>query len=806
MSLPTITAFPKQRLSYKEKIANDLKWGKDMVDYLDLYYQYGFQDPEKSTYSRKLSNYALYNNELDQKEFEHDCNLLGIEVGQFKDEIKPYNKTPNKLQVLLGEELRRPFTYQPLLVNSSGIRTKQLTRTEMLKDTITRNVEELITLLRELNANPDDEKAKQRVEERINALIPEEELSMLSDSTFLDRKEIKAGKLLKYLRHSLNVREKMNDAFKHGLISGEECVWVGVRGGQAVLEVLNSLGIFYDKSPEVKYIQHGRFAGYRTMMAIGDIIDRWLDELSEEDLAKLEGPIHGINGAREDLVAKDMRYHNVDIYYEYLSKNLHETYDHGSYGKAWNGNHMLVTHVEWKSYRKVYFITYENEFGDIQKDIVGEEYEIPANFKKEFKILGPNKKKIIYTDGIVTIEESWIPEVWEGTKIGGDIYVGIRPKPYQLKNADNPFEVNLGYHGLVYNNMNADSVSLMDRMKPFQYLYFFVMHKLKQMIAKDKGQVFHFDTSMVPENMSIEKVMYYLENLDLDIYNSLQNAQMPGASQRGKVTGGTNRSNMQHIMNYISVLDALDMQISDVAGIPKPREGTTPIQQAVTNAQQDLQQSSAVTDAVYFQPHYNLWRTILSSLLECASAAWRNQSVVKQYVLDDMSIETLELEPEDLTDASFGIFISNTYEDQNVFDTLKQMVQPLIQNDKARMSDLIKIIKASSVKELELHIRQTERKTEELMNAQYKQQQEIAQMQVQAQKAQVEDQQAHEKELKEMEIEAQFKLKELELSAKEAELSLREKELQEQAKLGEKKIEVDKEKVAAQRAKPTKQS
>lgn len=806
MSLPTITAFPKQRLSYKEKIANDLKWGKDMVDYLDLYYQYGFQDPEKSTYSRKLSNYALYNNELDQKEFEHDCNLLGIEVGQFKDEIKPYNKTPNKLQVLLGEELRRPFTYQPLLVNSSGIRTKQLTRTEMLKDTITRNVEELITLLRELNANPDDEKAKQRVEERINALIPEEELSMLSDSTFLDRKEIKAGKLLKYLRHSLNVREKMNDAFKHGLISGEECVWVGVRGGQAVLEVLNSLGIFYDKSPEVKYIQHGRFAGYRTMMAIGDIIDRWLDELSEEDLAKLEGPIHGINGAREDLVAKDMRYHNVDIYYEYLSKNLHETYDHGSYGKAWNGNHMLVTHVEWKSYRKVYFITYENEFGDIQKDIVGEEYEIPANFKKEFKILGPNKKKIIYTDGIVTIEESWIPEVWEGTKIGGDIYVGIRPKPYQLKNADNPFEVNLGYHGLVYNNMNADSVSLMDRMKPFQYLYFFVMHKLKQMIAKDKGQVFHFDTSMVPENMSIEKVMYYLENLDLDIYNSLQNAQMPGASQRGKVTGGTNRSNMQHIMNYISVLDALDMQISDVAGIPKPREGTTPIQQAVTNAQQDLQQSSAVTEAVYFQPHYNLWRTILSSLLECASAAWRNQSVVKQYVLDDMSIETLELEPEDLTDASFGIFISNTYEDQNVFDTLKQMVQPLIQNDKARMSDLIKIIKASSVKELELHIRQTERKTEELMNAQYKQQQEIAQMQVQAQKAQVEDQQAHEKELKEMEIEAQFKLKELELSAKEAELSLREKELQEQAKLGEKKIEVDKEKVAVQRAKPTKQS
>lgn len=804
MALPSITLFPKQRLSYKEKIANDLKWGKDMIDHLDLYYQYGFQDPDNSTYARKLSNYGLFNNQLDQAEFERDCNLLGIDVGQFKDEIKPYNKTPNKIQVMLGEELRRPFNYQPLLLNSSGIRTKQIARTEALKQTISSNVELLISLLRELAANPDDEKLKAELEQKINALVPEDELQALSDSTYLDRKEILGGKLLKYLKIQQSIPEKMNDAFKHGLLSGEECVWVGARGLVPTVEVLNSLGVFYDKSPEIKYIQHGRFAGYRTMMAVGDILDRWMDELKEEDLERLEGPLQGVNGVRDDLVGKDMKYHNVDIYYEYEARNMNNASEQGSYGRGWNGEHVLVMHCEWKSYRKVYFITYENEFGDIQKDIVGEEYEIPANFRKEYKHIGPNTKKEIYTDGNVVIEESWIPEVWEGTKIANDIYVGIRPKAHQLRNPDNPYEINLGYHGVVYNNMNADPVSLMDRMKPFQYLYFFVMHKLKQMIAKDKGQVFHFDTSMVPENMSIEKVLYYLENLDLDIYNSLQNAQSPGAAQRGKVTTATNRSNMQHIMNYIQVLDAIDAQISDVAGIPKPREGYTPTAQAVTNAQQDLQQSSAVTEAVYFHPHYSLWRTILSSLLECAIQVWKDKSIIKQFVLDDLSIETLELNPGDLTDASFGVFVSNAYEDVNVFDTLKQLVQPLIQNDKARISDIIKIIKSNSVKELELHIRQTERKAEEIMNAQMQQQQELNRQQIEAAKAEREDVQAHEKELKQMEIEGQLEVERLRMEYKDKELSQSDRKLEIDKAISDKKLEVEKSKVAASANKPSK--
>ena len=77
-------------------------------------------------------NYKLFNNIINQKDFEAECNPLGIEVGQMEDEIKPYNKIPNKIQVLLGEELRRPFVYKAVLVSEDGIKSKLRRKNEMI--------------------------------------------------------------------------------------------------------------------------------------------------------------------------------------------------------------------------------------------------------------------------------------------------------------------------------------------------------------------------------------------------------------------------------------------------------------------------------------------------------------------------------------------------------------------------------------------------------------------------------------------------------------------------------------------------
>lgn len=317
----------------------------------------------------------------------------------------------------------------------------------------------------------------------------------------------------------------------------------------------------------------------------------------------------------------------------------------------------------------------------------------------------------------------------------------VGPKKHQFRSIDDPFTVKLGYHGLAYSAMNANPISLMDRMKPFQYLYFIVAHKLKKLIAQDKGRIFHFDTTMLDPKLGWEKTLYYLTQLNIDFFNPLQNADTPGWSQRGKVTGSTDLSTGDHIMNYVNLLNSIDAQISDVAGVSRQREGQVSPTEAVTNAQSNIQMSAVITE-IYFHTHNKLWERILSSFIQVVQEVFKNKSLTKQYVLDDMSIQTLEIYPDTFLNTDLGVFISNSPKEEAVFESLKSLSQSLIQNDKAKFSDLIKTLKSSSVEELESYIIESEKNAIEM------------QQQMQAQQAQIQSQLQQEEQSFKLEFQA----------------------------------------------------
>jgi hypothetical protein len=566
---------------------------------LDYAQDEGITNTYQTEYERMLSNYRLYNNFIDQKDLERECNPLGLEVGQYRDEVQPYNKTYNKIQVLLGDELRRPFNFKAVLTNSEGIRSKLA-----YKDTLLRNfvmskiqgtIEEMGNTLSEDMFDP---------EILMDPATVDEYMSL----SYLDAKEITANKLLQYLLKELSIADLKNDAFKHGLISGQELVYVGMQNNQPVLEILNPLGIFYHKSPEVKYIQDSLYAGYRTYMTSGDILDKFGQYLTNEDLDRIDESREGLFNYGESHINPTMKYYHDDNFY---AAKMFGNHDEGSYSSSQHSNdNWLVQHVEWKSQRRVGFIAYTNEYGDEELSIVSEDFEIPTSATKQTITEAYNKQTTYYTwadsEGVsYALYWGWIPEVWSGVRISDDMYCLMGPKQYQFRHVDNPHKVKLGYHGIVYSAMNSSPVSLMDRMKPFQYLYFIVMHKLKKLIAQDKGRVFHFDTTMVDPKLGLAKTLYYLNNLNIDFYNPLQNANEPGIHQRSKIGGSTDLSVADQVMNYINILAALDDQISDVAGVNRQREGQVTPNEAVTNAQSNIAMSAVITE-VYFQAHHKL--------------------------------------------------------------------------------------------------------------------------------------------------------------------------------------------------------
>jgi len=734
---------PRQRLSFSEKSANNFEWAKEVIDALTVSYSIDGNHTTSniSEYNRILSNYQLYNNKLNQQDFERECNPLGLSIGQFQDTIQPYNKTYNKIQVLLGEEYRRPFNFRAILVNSDGIKSKLSSRDKLLRDYVTSQIQQLVSTLSQSYGVTN--------EELMPELFDEKQLAEISNTSYLDQREILASQILNYLSKKLSIPDIKNDAFKHALISARELVYVGSRNNEPHVEVLNPLGCFYHKSAETKFIQDSLYAGYRTYLTPAEVLDRYGAYMTEEERKEIDDNYKPY-GHQSSYIMNDAD--------SLLLSSQGAALEEGSYGKP-SGSDLLVQHVEWKSQKKVGFLTFLNEYSELQTEIVSEDFPLPEGYSTRTERKEYNRKVTTYNwdqDGATySLEWSYVPEVWTGTKIGNDIYVMIGPKQEQFRSLDNPQDVKLGYHGFIYNAMNSEPVSIMDRMKPFQYLYFIIMHKLKKLIAQDNGKIFPFDVSMVDPAIGLEKTLYYLKEMNISFYNPMANADQPGAYQRaGTISSATDMSNMQNIMGYINLIAAIDQQISDVAGITRQREGQVLPGEAVTNAQSAMTMSALVTE-IYFSAHNKVWQQVLTSLIQVAQSIYKDKPATKQYVLDDLSVATLKITPEALNDAEFGVFISDSAKEEELFQSMKVLSDRLLQANRAKFSDIVRMFKATSIEELERMIVTSEEE-------QFQQDQAAQQAQLQAQQQMEQERQQHELQMKVMDQEHEIRIAEIE--------------------------------------------
>ena len=772
------TKYLSQRVTEKHKLANDKEWAKKMIDFIcqqhliNSYHENRSGDDSVTVlndYARMLSNYQLYNNIVNQKDFERECNPLGLEVGQFKEEIHPYNKTYNKIQVLLGEELKRPFDYTVVTVSEDGIRQKLIEKDEAIRAFMEEIVQSITAKYNQeaqaaVDPNLSEEEkaqasqaAQEELTKKIDRVISSDYIEKALSTTSSQKREIAWSKILRYLTTSLNIVDLKSDGFKHGLIAGIEGIWTGIENGEPCVKILNPLGFIYDKSPDTKWIQDGNFAGYKTTMSITEIISQYGEDLAPKDLKELE---ERLSGGRN---VGDNPYQNANFnaeqYFFGIPIKWSEMAQYGTNNPQLST--LNVYHVEWKSLRKVYFVKYMNAFSEEQVDIVDAElFYIPdyAMTKTTTDRFGKTKK-VIYFDGY-EIETKWINDIWEGVRIADNIYCRIGRKNYQFRNADNPNDVKLGYHGVAYSNMNAPIVSLMDRMKPFQYLYFIVMHRMKEMIAKDKGKLFHFDVTMVDPKVGLEKTLFYLDKLDIDFFNPLENANTPGGAQRGKITTATDRSNMQHIMNYVQLLIALDDQISDVAGVTKQREGSSSPYETATSNQNSIIQSSHITE-IYFHTHAKLWEGVFNSLVQAAQDCWKHKGVRKQFVLDDLSVQLIEVSPDELSGADMAVFVSNARKDQEIFQKVERLAEFALSSGQAKLSDMITMFKSNSIAEMEVNIRSLEKKNQAQQQAQQQSEMDLQKQMQEAQLAAEERRMTHEKELKQMDIDAQIEKAEI---------------------------------------------
>ena len=689
------SAFPRQKLPLSKK---GKKWQEDCVNYIIGEGNVTSGGNSTSYYGELQTYYNLYNSIFDEKDFKSITNPFKVEDG-FPATPHDFNIIRPKVDLLIGEETKRPLNFR--VIRTSQEATSEMQEKE--KEMVLQYIEAAIT------ARMSPEEAQQFQEQlQSGEVMPPEQIAKYMDKDYKDIVENTAYHTLTYLREKLDLDNEFIKGWKDGLISGREIYYVGVLNAEPYVERVNPIYFSYDNSPDLEFIEDGSWCCRKMRMPITEVYDRYYDKLEEKDLDKLEELISATPGRN----LGDRSPIDMGIQLRIYDNPIFE----GS-GKSL----VNVWHCCWKSFKKIYYVTTTDETGQLQVDIVSENYQPVGNE--------------------ISVEPDWIVEVWEGYRAGSDLYFGIQPIEYQHVSIDNPNSQKLPYCGAIYSNTNSKPRSLVSILKPLQYMYIVLWYRLELAIARDKGKVINMDITQIPKSMSISpaKWMHYLSSVGVNFINPYEEGwNIPGReggkpAQFNQITAlDLTMSNV--IAEYIQLMDKIEELAGTISGITQQREGAVSSSEMVGNVERSVVQSSHITEPLFWV-HNQCKRRVLNMLLNTAKGAWEETGKQKlQYIFDNGERAFLDITPKFYYE-DMDVFVSDTSKDLENIQKLQQLIQPAMQNGASLLeaaeiltNDNFNIIK-QKLKDMQTRQEQMQQQQQE---AEAQQQQQLQQMQNEA--------------------------------------------------------------------------
>lgn len=709
--------FNRQRISRAEKEKNDFQWYKDKIIKLDSFSNrtvYGFGGV--SEYHRMKVNYDLFNNILDVRDFEYVVKPFGAESGELPAKMVNRDILSNKIKAILGMEQRRGFDYRVFAVNADATTRREQEEFGRLRDFVVNTITAPIKQELELEAQQKmkgqelTEEEKQQIQaeiqEKLKAMTPDE-VKLYMEREHQDPAEAMCSQLLTYLVQKTGAKRKFNSGCKHAAIAAKEIYWVGEVNGEPELRVCNPLRFNYDKSPDIEFIEQGEWATYEYRMSPSEVVSFFGDELTDSEIDS--------------------------IYTEFASyiqdPNNYDLFDFSRQYNKEEKQTVRVFHATWRSLREVKFLTYIDENGEEQETIVDESYKM-------------DKKA-----GDISLTSKWIPEVYEGYKIGASIFKKMRPIPGQFRDMDNLYYSPLPYKGAIYDITNSLPTSLMDRGKVWQYYINIIYYRLELMLASDKGKKLMMNINAIPDSagIDIEKFQYFFESTPFGWFNpNEEGLQYSDINTLAKVVDLSMSSDIE---KYVVLAEKMKSECGSAMGITPQVEGQISPNEAVGNTQQNLVQNSYVLET-FFSLHNIVRANVLTSLIEVAKVCYSDNKPRKlSYVLDDMSLQTLNLDPALLDNTTLGIFVDDGGKAKEIKDMISTIAQSAVQNSQAKIADIISVLKQDSISVAEDILRKSQKEIQEEAVAAQKAQQESQEKIEQMKIANEEKKRQHEKEL-----------------------------------------------------------
>ena len=689
--------FPPQQLSYNKK---NQVWRKKCVQWADTKSFFNYSLVRKSVIHKKI-NYDLLRGKLHMNDLEYLINPENIKAGFIPDRIQHYPIINSKINILKGEESKRLFDYRVVVTNPNAISEIENNK----KAEILQRLQEWVQ-----NTSQSEEEANQELE-KINYYYTYQ---------WQDMREIRANNLLNHYKKEYNIPLIFNEGFDDAMAVGEEIYQCDIVGGEPIIERLNPLKVRVFKSGYSNKVEDADIIIIEDYWSPSRVIDTYYDVLTKKDMEYIQKLPDHIGQAAIDSMD------NIDERYGFVNNNMIGDEITSQNGFFWDpygtsdgisnsllpydtAGNLRVLKVFWKSRRRIKKVkSYDPITGEEQFNFYPETYVIDKDKGEEEKIL-------------------WINEAWEGVKIGSDIYVNMRPRPIQYNRLSNPSRCHFGIIGSIYNINDGRPFSMIDMMKPYNYLYDIIHDRLNKLMAKNWGKIIKVDLALVPKGWDIDKWLYYAKTNNMAIIDSFKEGNYGAAT--GKLAGALNNASNgvidadwgNNIQQYINLLEFIKLEMSEAVGITRQREGQISNRETVGGVERATLQSSHITEWIFVK-HEDLKKRVLEAFLETCKIALKGRSIKFQHLMDDLSTQIITIDGDEFAEADYGLVVDNSQGSQELNNKLDMLAQAALQNQSLDFSAIMKLYSSASLAEKQRLIENNERQIQE-RNQQLQQQQ-----------------------------------------------------------------------------------
>lgn len=696
-----------------------------------------------------LRLYSAYNGKIDTNDYAHFTNPFNSDDDNFKRypaKIRNYNILKPIIDLLIGEHLQRPVQYR--VINNSSEDFSAMN--EYMKMQIVDSLQRMF--VNELNKSgfPTGQETQPEVD-------TPEHIIEASASAFAEMQSESLERILEFLQMELELQGKIKRVALDALVAGFTVTYKTHHRDEIIYQVKNPANITFGGPSDIEFIEDADWVRCKERMTLNQIVDEFYDILPKDIISKIEAEEFD-PGMEIDIFGK-LFVPGSDVHPQSGATELYDVY-----------------HVVWKTLSRVGELTYLDEFGRIQTDVVPDGYE-----------KGPMD---------INLEWYWVNEVWEGYRIGESAYFGIGPVNIQRDRIDNISRKKLPYNGFVlWERNNPTIMSPVSVGLPYQILYNIIHYSIELTIAKNKGKIALFDINTIPKlpGWNAEKFFY--------------TASAAGFALIDSTASGIN--NKQVSFNQYQVLDMelggyLDKQFKllqlikeeweDVVGVPRQRQGNVLASDTMGGNERAIFQSSMVTRGIFDKIDRFVGREY-EGFIDVVREAWRGGKRAF-YITSDGERAVLEAFPEAFAASQIGVFVRNSDEEKQKLESFRNLALGFAQNGYPA-SVIAEILDSNNFSSIKRALKDAEQAAQKQAQQQQEAGMESAERMKQAEIEAREDIQAHQKELKLAELEVQkYKIdKDVEMQMEKLKVD------QELAEIERKRLLIEKDRVDVEREK-----